>query len=730
MAELPFCNSNGFTEGEQNYKGEPNYKNKKKKQKGTSSNNRIQDGSISQETIKSREGEGVSGIYKPKSLLLIDNNETLNVSTDIEFVKHLQCDLSTCAKVVSIFGNTGDGKSHTLNHTFFNGTDVFDTSSSQKSCTVGVWAAFDKKNNAIILDTEGLLGVSENANQRMRLLLKILALSDIVIYRTRAERLHCDMFTFLGDASEAYIKYFTKDLELVQLKAKMAGAPLCNLGPSIIIFQETHYTLPLGKEEGEGIQLPGNFQKTPEDILRENFLNIGRNPSAFSSISYVGTQTQSQPTSFSTLLKEVQIHLKNSSVRSPRSVSVIFNALVHLNEKFGEDVNGALPNCFPDEYFTCSSKCLSCGVRCESSMSHEQEDKPHLTSERCKYKAQYSNRVYVCRVCYENGTESIVNPKTAERQDSPLVGLAKYAWSGYVLECPECGVIYRSRKYWYGNKDPVENTVRTEIKHVWPGTLLQCNNQNAARQILDGVNTLANSITEVTAKPTKVVTNWVTDQVAPSYWTPNYLIFECTNCEHEFDEYEKKHHCRSCGRGFCHACAQHYILVPERGWGESPVRVCDSCFEKSGRQDHGGEDPDKIDMSELLEALDDDDDLETGELVAVKTSQNIPALHPPGVVTSRKVTEKVQSTISYLASTPLEYLVDSARPDYWVPNHQILMCHFCKKAFINGESKHHCRSCGQGFCNDCSKQRQPVPSRGWDYPVRVCDGCMQKKGPL
>lgn len=44
-----------------------------------------------------------------------------------------------------------------------------------------------------------------------------------------------------------------------------------------------------------------------------------------------------------------------------------------------------------------------------------------------------------------------------------------WLFSRYVLECPECGVIYRSRQFWYGNKDPVENSVRVEIKHVWPG---------------------------------------------------------------------------------------------------------------------------------------------------------------------------------------------------------------------------------------------------------------------
>ena len=112
-----------------------------------------------------------------------------------EFISKLSCRGETNMKVVSIFGNTGDGKSHTLNHTFFNSEEVFATSSSQLSCTVGVWAAYDNVNHAIILDTEGLLGVSAsgNQNQRTRLLLKVLAISDIIIYRTRAERLHTDL---------------------------------------------------------------------------------------------------------------------------------------------------------------------------------------------------------------------------------------------------------------------------------------------------------------------------------------------------------------------------------------------------------------------------------------------------------------------------------------------------------------------------------------------------------
>ena len=91
---------------------------------------------------------------------------------------------------------------------------VFKTSLDQQSCTLGVWAAYSSEYNAIFLDSEGLLGSSTLEDRRARLLLKVMAVSDIVVYRTRAERLHNDMFTFLGDASEAYWKYFTPELKV------------------------------------------------------------------------------------------------------------------------------------------------------------------------------------------------------------------------------------------------------------------------------------------------------------------------------------------------------------------------------------------------------------------------------------------------------------------------------------------------------------------------------------
>lgn len=96
------------------------------------------------------------------------------VSSDEQFLRRLNCDTSIRVKVVSVFGNTGDGKSHTLNHTFFNGVEVFHTSSEQDACTLGVWSAFDPHLRVICLDTEGLLGSTSHENQRTRLLLKVI----------------------------------------------------------------------------------------------------------------------------------------------------------------------------------------------------------------------------------------------------------------------------------------------------------------------------------------------------------------------------------------------------------------------------------------------------------------------------------------------------------------------------------------------------------------------------
>jgi zinc finger FYVE domain-containing protein 1 len=106
---------------------------------------------------------------------------------------------------------------------------------------MGVWAGFDENHRTLVLDTEGRLGLSENDNMRDRLLLKILCISDIVIYRTRASKLPNDMFQFLSDASNVFLKYIRKELENVMKNSKADG-PVSTMGPTLIVFHETQHT--------------------------------------------------------------------------------------------------------------------------------------------------------------------------------------------------------------------------------------------------------------------------------------------------------------------------------------------------------------------------------------------------------------------------------------------------------------------------------------------------------
>ncbi|XP_066280144.1 zinc finger FYVE domain-containing protein 1-like isoform X1 [Branchiostoma lanceolatum] len=654
-----------------------------------------------------------------QSFLLVDEFEKLQVANEAEFLGKLGCDSKALVKVVSIFGNTGDGKSHTMNAAFFHGCQVFNTSYHQSSCTVGVWAAFDPATLTITVDTEGLLGVTSNQNQRTRLLLKVLAISDVIIYRTRADRLHNDLFRFLGDASCAYQQHFTQELRAVSDRCKM-DVPLSTLGPSVLIFHETQHTEVLGADQS--LDCHGKPSKTPEMLLKERFKELKLHPDAFSSIEYIGTRTKTPPTDFKGLQSAVKKHLSNGTVRSPRAPAVIFHALKVLNEKFSGDIERSVPSTFPDAYFTCGSICMSCSARCSLSMSHEKEDIPHKSGDRCQYQHQYDNRIYTCKECFHNGKEVVVVPKVAAASDSTWFGLAKYAWSGYVLECPNHGIIYRSRQYWYGNTDPVDSAVRTEIRHVWPGgaRVLQ-GTHNAARRLIDGVHHVAGTVGELSAKPSKMLGSWVADQIAPAYWVPNARITKCQGCKHEFEPTETKHHCRACGQGFCDECSSRQLPVPERGWGEALVRVCESCFKERTQADgfipHLATDLGDPHVSEGTEVI----PAEEGEGGADKT------------VMVRKVGEVMQSTLGVAATAinyPLGLMVDAARPAYWVADSEIVLCHGCQLEFDPTLSKHHCRACGNGFCDECSMARRPVPSRGWDHPVRVCNECNRKSGDL
>jgi len=658
------------------------------------------------------------------SFLLLDINDKICISDYSELCRKLGCDPSVSAKVVSILGNSGDGKSYALNQIFFphenKEEEVFPTSSSSDGrCTFGVWAAFEPRTQTLVLDTEGMLGISatgkgkSDENQRSRQLLKVLAISDVVIFKTRAERIQSDLIYFLGDASKAYNNHFSNELR------GMSDSPM---GPTVIIFHETKYTSKL-----QGSSEPGG--KSPERILEDHFSALDQDISAFSRLRYFGVQREGQngcneTETFSRLRDLVKQELEDTSVRSARNMELIFKAFTALNEKFSGDICSTSHRSFPDEYFTCRTHCSACDERCTLPLNH---DGSHKTTKSCVYNKSLGNKSYLCLRCFQNGRRNYVVPKANSAEDGSWVGLAMYAWSGSVLECRICGVIYRSRQHWFGNETPEAlAVVHTEISHIWPGVRTLQGTHNAARKLLDGVNCLSNTVSAISTVPSKSVSGWVADRIAPSYWRPNAEISNCQLCDKRLDgASEKIHHCRACGEGFCHECSDFKRPVPERGWGmEEPVRVCRECYGPLATK------PSKI-----------------RERAPTKVPSPVTPHPKDDSINARRYGEKVFSVSSTLFGAiidyPLSALKDSARPAYWVPDEECLQCCVCQITFegvllsnssstsssnsMNSALKaklHHCRQCGQGVCDDCSRGRKPVAMRGWDNPVRVCDSCL------
>lgn len=412
---------------------------------------------------------------------------------------------------------------------------------------------------------------------------------------------------------------------------------------------------------------------------------------AFNSIKYVGLQMVNDTTDYERLRSAIETELNNTTVRLARKPHLVYNMLKSLNDQFSSEMDNLSSSLFPYEYFTCPVKCLSCDNGCNNSMGHLREGKSHSSNTRCKFQCQYENSIYICKRCYRNGNEVEVTRHYQEETQYSWYSFAKSAWLGYVINCPHCGEIYRSRQYWYGN-NPEDVAIRKKITHVWNMPNRSIVTQNTAQRVIDSVSYITEAVTNVSLQPTKALKAWAADQVAPSYWRPNSEIKYCYQCKILFGPTDDKHHCRDCGEGFCAQCSSKTKCVPNRNW-YSPVRVCDTCYEKETNYSS-------------------DDSLE-------------PPVEDVGV---RKVTEHVVSTFN-VVGTVLSYsksfIKDSVRPSYWIPDSEVISCCVCERKFSETLLLHHCRACGRGVCHECSQHRKPVPHRGWEHPVRVCNACVK-----
>ncbi|KAL5475348.1 hypothetical protein EMCRGX_G025149 [Ephydatia muelleri] len=75
----------------------------------------------------------------------------------------------------------------------------------------------------------------------------------------------------------------------------------------------------------------------------------------------------------------------------------------------------------------------------------------------------------------------------------------------------------------------------------------------------------------------------------PVVWMSDDNIRECSFCQQRFSTFRRRHHCRSCGRVFCHDCSKNKGVLTHLGYIQ-PVRICDECYKKMLPQMVGSQD--------------------------------------------------------------------------------------------------------------------------------------------
>ncbi|GAB2225600.1 hypothetical protein Droror1_Dr00006397 [Drosera rotundifolia] len=73
--------------------------------------------------------------------------------------------------------------------------------------------------------------------------------------------------------------------------------------------------------------------------------------------------------------------------------------------------------------------------------------------------------------------------------------------------------------------------------------------------------------------------------VSRDFWMPDYSCRVCYECDVQFTIFNRKHHCRHCGRIFCSNCTLNFIPAPSDESGtlqyeSDRIRVCNFCFKQ------------------------------------------------------------------------------------------------------------------------------------------------------
>lgn len=94
--------------------------------------------------------------------------------------------------------------------------------------------------------------------------------------------------------------------------------------------------------------------------------------------------------------------------------------------------------------------------------------------------------------------------------------------------------------------------------------------------------------------------------VSRDFWMPDHSCRVCYDCDSQFTLFNRRHHCRFCGRVFCAKCTPNWVPVTPSSDSSSvreesgKIRVCNYCFkqwQQGGLADHEIQAAGNLDLS-------------------------------------------------------------------------------------------------------------------------------------
>lgn len=221
-------------------------------------------------------------------------------------------------------------------------------------------------------------------------------------------------------------------------------------------------------------------------------------------------------------------------------------------------------------------------------------------------------------------------------------------------------------------------------------------------------------------------------------WKEDSSTSNCMSepCSKKFTFTNRRHHCRICGNIYCNSCLTPITVEADTEF----VLTCGKCVKvivERRKKEAKAKIQKRKEIQEALSARSSgqEKEREVQQAEHVTSFQSHQQFKMRAAMSQRGIKEitkpKEEKKEEKVAEAPedwkslnyrLEKMIDRSDPE-WVSDDKVVKCGDCGDVFDKENRRHHCRGCGNIFCDDCSPPVAYCPTQVKEDGVRVCKHC-------